>query len=205
MPEERTIELVNWCPFNCSYCSTDCIRDLETEEYHEIPSPRVYERLREAKGQGIDVIHISGGEPMIHAEIGWIMLDAMDLFGRGVVLHTNLIPQIAYNPNVLESIGMIPYAPDDIERGDVRVHCYMTPEDVDEVHILKRIKQGREAREAITMLKAAQIVRVLTQEPHVHCSANWSKACQDDCGHLVIRPDNTVAPAPCRKEEQVRP
>jgi len=177
---ERTIELTNFCPFDCSYCSSNSISDLETGDYQELLCQQVYARMHEAKDDGIEIIHISGGEPMIHCDIGWILLEARHLFGRGVVLHTNLIPQIAYNPNVCEG---------------VRIHAYMTPDQVDVVHVLKRIKQGREARAPVLAFREDYVAK----EPAVHCSANWRHQCHGDCGHLVIRPDNTVVCGPCRK------
>ncbi len=191
MAKERTIEIINYCPFGCSYCSSDTLDDagMETGDFHEMLFQDVTARMHEAKGQGIELLHISGGEPMIHDAIGWIMLEARHLFGRGVILHTNLIPQIGYNPNICEGI---------------RIHAYMTPDQVDEVHVLKRIEQGRESRAAILRMKEEDHQRVLGgKPPKVHCSANWHEACLEGCDHLVIKPDNTIVRGPCRKFDSV--
>ena len=170
---ERTIEITNYCPFGCSYCSSDSLSTTQMGggAGQMLSYEDVHMRLYEAKKDGIELIHISGGEPMMNRYIGSILLDARELFGRGIILHTNLIPQIGYNPNVCEG---------------VRIHAYMTPDQVDEVHILKRVKQGREARVPV---------------PKVHCSSNWRVECQKGCDHLVIKPDNTVVKGPCRKFE----
>ena len=189
-PLERTIESVNWCSFDCSYCSTDCVRDLETGDYRELLFQQVVEHMHEAKEDGVSIIHVSGGEPLVHNDIGWILLEARHVFGRGVVLHSNLVPQIAYNPNVLEGVD---------------VHCYMTPKDIDTVHVLKRIRQGREARAPISRLLEADFRRVREgKEPRVHCSSNWRHRCAGQCGHLVVRADNTVVAGPCMKTAKAR-
>lgn len=181
--KERTIEILNLCPFGCSYCSSDSVSEMETGDYQELIFQQVCERLWEAKSDGVELVHISGGEPMLHRDIGWIMLEARHLFGRGVILHTNLISQIGYNPNVCEGI---------------RIHAYMTPDQIDEIHILKRIEQGREARAPILAFREDHVV-----EPTVHCSANWRGECQEDCDHLVVKPDNTLVKGPCRKFDSV--
>lgn len=188
---ERTIELTNYCPFNCSYCSTNCLTNetIETGDYHELVFNEVCKRLIEAKDDGVSIIHISGGEPTLCQDFGWMLLEARHHFGRGVVVHSNLIPQIAYNPNVLEGID---------------VHCYMTPKHVDHVHVLKRIAQGREARAPIARMSELDCERITRgEQPKVHCSANWRGECLKQCDHLVIRADNTVAPGPCKKDHTV--
>jgi len=180
--KERTIEVNNYCPFGCSYCSSDAVSDLDREDLQELLCQEAYARMHEAKDEGVELLHVSGGEPLFHDSIGWILLEARVLFGRGVLLHTNLIPQIGYNPNVCEG---------------VRIHAYMTPDQVDEVHVLKRIEQGREAR-APTLAHRESFER---EPPNVHCSSNWRTDCHKDCDHLVIKPDNTIVKGPCRKFE----
>lgn len=57
----------------------------------------------------------------------------------------------------------------------------VTPE-TDKIRILKRIEQGKERH-----------------RPEVHFSRNHDEDCH--CNNQVVRPDGTVAPSPCRKDE----
>lgn len=168
--KELTIEITNLCPFDCTYCSSDRVYTHDDPRFKQMPFQEVLHHVNQAYADGVEVLHISGGEPLMHPNIGNILQHARTRFGRNLVVHTNLVPQIAYNASVLEG---------------VKVHCLVTPEDVDEVHVLKRVRQGHEAT-----------------VPEVHLSRNFLGECpKPTCDHQVIRPDGTAAPSPCRKEE----
>ncbi|KKK99557.1 hypothetical protein LCGC14_2631540, partial [marine sediment metagenome] len=155
MADERTIEITNFCPFGCGFCSTDATASRNSAIF--LPFATVAQEIHQAREDGVKFLHISGGEPAFHPKIGEILYGCRNVFGGNYMLHSNLIPQIAYNARVLDGI---------------RVHAYLTPADVDEVHVLKRINQGREAK-----------------QPEVHCSRNWREQCS--CDHIVVRPDGT--------------
>lgn len=171
MPRERTIELTNYCPFECSFCSSDSVTNSCDTEFMGLFT--VFTELDDAKRAGVQIVHLSGGEPMFHDRIGRILSKARKLFGgRNVILHTNMIENIAYNARVIDG---------------VRVHAYLpVMPGTDEVHAVKRVEQGREAR-----------------QPKIHCSANWREQCEGTCDHVVIRPDGSHAKTPCRKWESI--
>jgi organic radical activating enzyme len=163
--KERTIEVTSYCPFECSFCSSDATKDYDVATHMSFDTFRW--ELEAAKEEGIELIHLSGGEPLLHGEISYLLALLHEMFGWDYIIHTNMIPNLAYNPHVLPG---------------VRVLTYLNVADSDEVHVLKRVLQGREAR-----------------QPAVHCSRNWRENCA--CDHVVVRPDGTHTRAPCRKEE----
>lgn len=163
MPE-FTIEITDYCPFKCPFCSTDATDHVE---HTKMAFREVIRLLKEGKAAGCGIVHISGGEPLFHPSIGDILWRASELFGfENVWLHTNLVRNIATNFHVAPT---------------VQFHAFGTPEGYDQIHIVKRVCQGRDKR------------------PEVSFSRNFDEAC--DCDHYVIRADGTRAKGPCRKEE----
>lgn len=53
-------------------------------------------------------------------------------------------------------------------------------ETINKIHILKRVKQGREK-----------------DRPEVHLSRNHNEDC--NCNHVIIRPNGNVYKSPCEK------
>lgn len=163
LQDEVTFELTNYCPFNCTYCSSAITNNFKGAEWEELD-----DLMREL---GIIppefVVHISGGEPLFHRDIGRILYECVynRRFAR-TVLHTNLITEIAYNARICEGI---------------RTHGYLTPLNLDELHIVKRCPQGREAG-----------------IPLVHISSNYYKDCQ--CNHRTWRAGAWFK-TPCNKHE----
>ncbi len=165
MAREFTIEITDYCPFKCPFCSTKARQSEADSRWLTIPT--IFTLLSEGKHEGREVVHISGGEPLFHASIGEILWKAAELFGfENVWLHTNLIRNIATNFHVAPT---------------VQFHAFGTPEGYDQIHIVKRVCQGRDKR------------------PEVSFSRNFDEDC--DCDHYVIRADGTRVKGPCKKEE----
>jgi len=165
MPRELTLELTDYCPFDCSFCSSNTTDELTRARYLDFALAKRLIAKTEA-----DIIHLSGGEPMAHPFFFTILRLCQEAVGRrNVRVQTNMLEWIACNLHVCPG---------------VRVEGQITP-DVDDIRVLKRVRQGRERA-----------------EPVVRFSRNWAGECAGDCGHLVVRPDGTTASAPCRKEEK---
>jgi organic radical activating enzyme len=163
--KEITLEITDYCPHSCTYCSTDAAY------YNKAKFISYKEVERALEGPIIwDLIHISGGEPLAHPDF-YSILKLCKTRAIRVIVHTNEITDIAFNPNVIDGI---------------RVEAYLTvPDTTDTIHILKRVRQGREAR-----------------RPGVTFSSNYYDDCSClECNHTVIRPDGTKAPAPCKKDK----
>lgn len=165
MAREFTIEITDYCPFKCPFCSTDATdREVESKWLTAI---YVVTLFRQAYEAGYAIVHISGGEPLFHQNIGNILWEAGRIFGfENVWLHTNLVRNVATNFHVAPT---------------VQFHAFGTPEGYDQIHIVKRICQGRDKR------------------PEVNFSRNFDEDC--DCDHYLIRADGTRVKGPCRKEE----
>lgn len=159
---EITIELTDYCPHTCPFCSSKAgpngkryitmqtIRSLVTDKY--------------------DVINLSGGEPLAHPLLWPIIQYCQEhLSNHGEIwLYTNVISGIRYNAYVRDRVKIV---------ANVTIH-----QDTDEVHILKRIEQGREA-----------------ERPKVHISGcNCA-----ECHHVEISPDGEIG-KPCKKRKEVQ-
>jgi len=115
--------------------------------------------------QKFDRIIISGGEPLAHPAI-YTIIDYCKAHTDDVVLYSNAITHLVYNQSVIDGVYL-------------EANITVLPE-VDKVHVLKRVKQGRE-----------------NNRPEVHLSKNFSEDCS--CEHKVIRPDGQIGKQPCNK------
>ena len=163
--KELTLELTDCCPHECSFCSS--LAGPDGGEF--LPLEIALEKIRTTDAE---IIHISGGEPVEHPNWLVIFRAAKAKVGpRNVRFMSNEFPWIAYNAHVLDGI---------------RVEANLTIESgLDQINVLKRVSQGREAT-----------------QPVVKLSRNHGDECSGDCGHKVVRPDGTVSPTPCRKDER---
>lgn len=119
---ELTFELTNRCSHQCQYCSSNA----SPNGTQFLPFARVEALLRDKR---FARVHLSGGEPLCHPDF-WRILKLAKSHADDVVLHTNAITHIAFNPNVIDG---------------VYVDCYLNvPPETNGVHILKRVEQGRE-------------------------------------------------------------
>lgn len=177
---ELTIEITNYCTHKCSYCSSDAVCDLD--EATMIDEDLVFTFLTRGYTQKeihsiikkeiklYDVINISGGEPLSHPQF-YLIYKWCKAFAKTVIVYSNLLTNIRYNANIIDGIS---------------VEANLTvPYNTEKIHILKRIKQGREKN-----------------KPDVHFSRNFDEDCS--CDHRILRPDGSVTKHPCDKWSEVK-
>jgi organic radical activating enzyme len=121
--KEYTIEITDFCPHECSYCSSQASPDgasfLSLEKIAEV-----------LNGKEFDRINISGGEPLAHPQF-WQILQLAKKHALAVAVYTNALTWICYNATVLKS--------------GVRVDANVPiSEGTHTVRILKKVPQGRE-------------------------------------------------------------
>lgn len=158
--KEITFELTNYCPHNCAYCSSDATDKRDEATYLDFDHIAV-----ELFGTRYDRIILSGGEPLSHP----LFYDILQLCKKhtdDVVIYSNAITHTIYNHNVIDGVYL-------------EANMTVLPE-VDKVHVLRRVKQGKEKN-----------------RPEVHLSRNFSEDCE--CDHIVVRPDGNYGTQPCNK------
>jgi len=114
-----------------------------------------------------DRIILSGGEPLAHPRF-YHILTLCEANADDVVVYSNAIRHIVYNAGVIDGIY-------------VEANLTVLP-NVEKLHILKRVAQGREAK-----------------RPEVKLSSNWDGDCSKECEHVVVRPDSSLG-RPCLKK-----
>jgi organic radical activating enzyme len=162
MIDELTIEITNYCPNHCKYCSSNAIDD-----YNEAIFLNIEDIENNLEGKQFEHIILSGGEPLAHPKF-YQILELCKLHSKDVVIYSNSITHLIYNPSVIDGIYL-------------EANLTVLPE-VDKVHILRRVKQGKEKN-----------------RPEVHLSRNFSQDC--NCNHKVIRPDGSIRRSACSKED----
>jgi len=175
---EVTIEITDYCPNNCAYCSTnaglDCNNELDVAEIvvflDDVCSKHPVNR-----------INISGGEPLSHPDFYGI-LNICKSHTDNVWVYTNAITQIMYNTDIVEEIKV-----------EANV-CLMPgkksyiPKRADKVHLLQLVPQGRAKNMKPANLKASGNI------------AGSSCGSCADCKHILLQADRKVVAAPCKKD-----
>ena len=122
--DEITIELTDYCPHGCKYCSSNTTRsrldarNIEMDVIENVLSGKHFKR-----------IILSGGEPLSHPMFYDILQMAKD-FADDVVVYTNELTHICYNASVIDGIYVA---------ANLTIN-----ESTSKVKILKRTAQGRE-------------------------------------------------------------
>lgn len=160
MEKEITFEITNYCPHNCLYCSSNATSDRARAIYLRLGKIRSI-----LDGKHYEHIILSGGEPLAHPHIFDILALCRE-HSDDVVIYSNAITHLIYNPSIIDGIYL-------------EANLTILPE-VDEIHILRRVKQGKEAN-----------------RPEVHLSRNFTEDCS--CEHRVVRPDGKISRHPCDK------
>ncbi len=160
MKDEITLEITNFCPHKCRFCSSDAINDIEKATFMDVIT--VHKVLH---GTTFKHIIISGGEPLAHPNFYEIYRECA-CHTEDVVVYSNLIKHRVYNLHVIDGVYL-------------EANVTPTPE-TDKIHILRRVKQGKEA-----------------DRPEVHLSRNHSEDCS--CDHRVVKPNGDIMRAPCDK------
>jgi len=126
--KEITIEITDYCPNECSYCSSFAGPDkssfLKIEQVEEF-----------LEGQTFDRIDISGGEPLAHPDFYKILqLCKKHVTPRTgfVAVYSNALECVMFNANIIPGIR-------------VEANVPLLP-NTETVHVLKMIEQGYEAQ-----------------------------------------------------------
>ncbi len=171
---EITIEVTKRCPFAeiCDYCSSDATVDGD-----HLDIETIFRFIDTYKDRS--VINLSGGDPLMHPQIGEIILYALGKTEE-VCLQTNLVRWIRFNSNIVKEVrveaNVLPIA---------GRSCYI-PQNVDRVRIVKLIHQGR-AKDL--------------PEQNITVSSNFCGELRcESCNHPVLKADGSIVEAPCKKD-----
>lgn len=173
---EITVEITDYCPNDCEYCSTnagvDKNRMLSTIEVETF-------LVDVSKTNDIDRINISGGEPLANPEF-YSILQVCKSFTDNVWIYTNAITQVLYNTNIVKEIK--------VEANVCLMPCreVYIPESADKVHLLQLVPQGR-AKD----IKPAKF--------HVSGNILGKHKCAE-CSHKLLQADGKIVATPCKKE-----
>jgi len=168
---EITLEITQYCPWECIYCSSNAGPDGEHLSFEQI------EKFLDdnVKWPPARVINISGGEPLAHPDF-WKILQLAQARARYVWVYTNALTHIRFNADIIDGIEC--HANVILRPGS------QIPIKADEVHLLKLVPQGRAKN--LPQMK-------------FHVSGNLTGSC-DDCDHILLQADGKVVKGPCRKE-----
>jgi hypothetical protein len=169
--DEITIEITQYCPFNCKYCSSNAGIEGEHLSFDIIDSflktqCSYYKSLEDLQ------INISGGEPLSHPRF-YDILNLCKRYTANVWVYTNALSKIRFNADILPD-GIRVEGTVVIKPGSIIPPC-------DHVHLLNLIPQGR-----------AKNIKPMP--------ANISGANCKDCKHILLQADGQVVKGPCRKE-----
>lgn len=122
--KEFTLELTDYCPYECTFCSSNAGPDKS--QFLDIECAK--EMIVDTDAQ---IIHLSGGEPLAHPQFWTILrLAQARVGGRNVRVMSNAIQWLAYNAAAISG---------------VRIEANFTPEPgLDQINVLQRVEQGRE-------------------------------------------------------------
>jgi len=176
---EATIEITQYCPYgDCDYCSSNASLDGTHLPLEKILKALGDFRVRFGK---LDVLNISGGEPLFHPSIGEILWKAR-MYARRVKLYTNMIDVILYNTDKVKDIEI--EANVCIVGG--RTKYIPKPTISVKTHLLKLVHQGR--------------AKDLPKQDVVVSRNFWDLSHCDNCDHILLQADGKVVVAPCKKE-----
>lgn len=168
-PLELTVEITNFCKEGCTFCSSDA-----TPEGKHLPFEEIKNFIE--KYSNIDVINISGGEPISHPEF-YKILEYCKTRARFVWVYSNAIEHLAYNTHVIKEVN-------------IRANVCLTPstevyipKGSFQVNLLKFVSQGRGKN---------------IEEVKVHCSGNLLHKCET-CNNPTLKSDGSIALSPCKK------
>ena len=174
---EVTIEITDYCPNSCDYCSTNAGPDSA----NELSVAEVVRFLDDVcRKYYVNRINISGGEPLSHPNF-YAILNICKSHTDNVWIYTNAVTQIMYNTDIVKEIK--------VEANVCLVpgKSSYIPRNADKVHLLQLVSQGRAKDMKPANLKA---------------SGNISKSeCRScvDCKHILLQANREIVDAPCKK------
>jgi len=160
--EEITLEITDYCERGCRYCSSDSCKNKQEAEFMSLEI--VKDKLN---NKNFEHIIISGGEPLAHPNFYEIKKEC-EKHTDDVVVYSNAITHLIYNANVIDGVYL-------------EANLSILPE-TDKIHLLRRVKQGREK-----------------DRPEVKLSTNFKSDCS--CDHKVVKPDGNIYGPPCSKNK----
>lgn len=146
--------------YDCKYCSSSITNDIKKATFIKILTIK-----KLLVNEKYDRINLSGGEPLAHPNFFNIFMLCKE-HADDVRVYSNLITHRLYNANVIDGVYL---------EANLTI-----PSETDKIHILRRVKQGREL-----------------YRPEVKLSRNFKMNC--NCDHNVIKPDGTITLTPCNK------
>jgi len=177
---EVTIEITDYCPNECDYCSTNAgpIR-------HNIVGRKEINTFlnRASNDNNITRINISGGEPLSHPDFYGI-LNLCKSYTRNVWVYTNALTQIIYNSDIIKEMK--------VEANTCLVpgrEIYI-PKNVDKVHLLQLVRQGRAKDMNPGKYHISNNIEKMSDCDH-NC---------DTCQHILLQADRKIVAAPCKKD-----
>ena len=171
---EVTIEITQWCPHNCDYCSTNASPSGKHLQF------KVIEDFLKTQ-KNVTRINISGGEPLAHPRFYDILMLCYSITDN-VRVYTNAIKNILFNPDIVKEIGV------EANVCVVSGREIYIPKNVDKVHLLKLVHHGR----------AKKFPR-----KEITVSHNFERDCEhscDDCKNVLLQADGKVVDSPCKKD-----
>jgi hypothetical protein len=174
---EITVEITKSCRHQCPYCSTDAVPDGPHLD-KEIILKFLEEQDRKCT---ITRINISGGEPLAHPDF-YEILRTCYCYTKNVWVYTNALTQIMFNADVIEGVKV------EANVCIVQGETTYIPKDVNRVHLLKLVRQGRAKN---------------LPEQNVTVSGNFYPECEKKCGscdHVYLQADGEIVASPCRKK-----
>lgn len=176
---EYTIEITTYCPYKCSYCSTNTTN--QDGQYLSIEA--IKEFLEKQAITPLDKINISGGEPLAHPMF-WDILQLCKSLTRDVVVYTNALTSIRYNASVVAEINC------EANVCLVPGESVYIPKKAHVVHLLQLVPQGR------TKGMQASNIKVSSNIGNV-------EAC-GKCNHKVLQANGVIVNAPCKKNYETQ-
>jgi len=171
---EVTIEITQFCEYECDYCSSNASQKGEHLNFEKIINFI----------DGIDSIHrinISGGEPLAHPDFYKILRYCQEKTDD-VRVYTNALEHIIFNSDVIQGITL------EANVCIVPGREIFIPEDVARVHLLKLVHQGRAEHLPRTFVTVSQNFNEKISRSCIHCN------------NILLQADGQVVRSPCKKK-----
>jgi len=173
---EVTLEITQFCPFECDYCSSNA-----SVNGKHLPYETIRKFLLSQKPNNITRINVSGGEPVAHPQF-YDILQLCYTYTEDVRIYTNMIRHILFNSDIIDEVKT------EANVCVVAGRTVFIPENVDTVHLLKLVHQGRAKNLPKTNI-------IVSNNFKGDCNHN----CQN-CQNILLQADGKTVDSPCKKE-----
>ena len=178
---EISIEVTKQCVFMCPWCSTDATPDGKHLPFWAIDAFFEGVVKQNPPYNEIVKINVTGGECLLHPDIGHILLSCYE-YTPNVWVYTNLVRNLIFNSRVVREIGEI-HANVCIGPG---IDAHIPENKIDMIHLLRLVHQGRAKDWKAVPIKV---------------SGNFERSEHDceTCNHIYLQADGQIVGAPCKK------